>query len=134
MGKKGKKGKKKAAKENKPDKDKKPSRPTRCGPDFKWSTKTKLVDATLNNDVYRVKRLLVRGAEPNEALHRAIGRGKLGVVDQLLAAGADVHTEILPGDYYTPPIEMPEAAAGEKGEGGGKGKKGGGKKGKKKKK
>jgi len=71
----------------KDDKKKGPTKPTRCPPDFKWAAQPQLVEAAVSNDLYRVKRLLSRGADPNEALHRAIGRGKLGIVDQLLAAG-----------------------------------------------
>ena len=37
------------------------------------------------------------GEDINEALHIAIGRGKLRIVNQLIEAGADLHTEIKPG-------------------------------------
>lgn len=98
-------------------------------------------------DVLRCKKLVARGEDINEALHFAIGRGRLEIVAvfiqvrnsefasqpsnfgltlSLSQAGADLHTAIKTGDYYDP-------APGEGGEGGGGGKKGSKKKGSKKK-
>eukprot|EP01147_Barroeca_monosierra_P011332 gene11332-3366_t len=85
------------------EKEKKASRPTRCGPGFEWKPQPKLVDAAEKNDVDRLQRLLVRGEDPNEALHFAIGRGRLSAVNLLLQAGASVHTEIKDDDYWVPP-------------------------------
>ncbi|EGD83354.1 hypothetical protein PTSG_03962 [Salpingoeca rosetta] len=120
--------KKKKPASAKEKKDAKPSRPTRCGPDFEWQAQPKLVTAAEKNDLDRVERLLVRGEDPNEALHFAIGRGRLQVAEMLLKAGASVHTEIKDGDYWLPPPAPPKE---EKSKSSKKGKKG--KKGKKKK-
>lgn len=92
----------------KPSKDKKPSRPTRCPPGFEWSSRSPLIEATDMNDVYSVKRLLSRGADPNEALHHAIGRGKFEITQILLEAGANVHTDVGQGDYWVPPPAPPK--------------------------
>lgn len=90
-------------------KDKKPSRPTRCGPDFEWKAQPKLVVAAEKNDIDRVERLLVRGEDPNEALHYAVGRGRLHVTEMLLKAGASLHTDIKDGDYWvSPPVPPSE--------------------------
>eukprot|EP00049_Salpingoeca_infusionum_P001847 m.51508 g.51508 ORF g.51508 m.51508 type:complete len:128 (-) comp11239_c4_seq1:326-709(-) len=124
--------KKKASKAKSASKEKKkaPARPTRCGPDFRWQPMSPLITATVQNDTDRVARLLNRGADPNTALHRAIGRGKFTVASLLLDAGATVHTDIQPGDYYVPPLELPKpqksaskSAKGKKGKGKGKKKK-----------
>ena len=40
--------KKKGGKGGKDDKDKKPARKTRCGPEFKWDKKPKMVEAARN--------------------------------------------------------------------------------------
>eukprot|EP00055_Hartaetosiga_balthica_P005836 m.17713 g.17713 ORF g.17713 m.17713 type:complete len:127 (-) comp4824_c0_seq1:326-706(-) len=97
--------------------DKKKARPTRCGPEFQWEPITPLVDAINKNNIEQVERLLLRGADPNEGLHHAIGRGKVQVAELLLRAGANVHTSIQPSDYYVPPLEDPstkKAASGDK--------------------
>eukprot|EP00038_Savillea_parva_P025668 m.48883 g.48883 ORF g.48883 m.48883 type:complete len:133 (+) comp7049_c0_seq2:56-454(+) len=109
------------------DKDKpkkKKHGPTRCGPDFKWQKRSLLVDAVEQNDVLRCKKLVARGEDVNEALHYAIGRGRLEIVTVFIQAGADLHTAIKLGDYYQP-------APGEGGDSGGGGKKKSKKKGKK---
>lgn len=84
-GKKGAKGK---------DDKKAPPRKTRCGPDFKWQAQPKLVEAVNANNVNRAKKLMANGEDANEALHHAIGRGKISIVKAMLEAGADIHTEI----------------------------------------
>lgn len=48
----------------------------------------------MNNDVVRCRKLIERGEEMNEALHYAVGRGRLEIVNMLIEAGADLHTEI----------------------------------------
>lgn len=98
-----KKSAKKSAAKDKP----KLTRPTRCPPGFEWQERPSLIEATDKNDVYSVKRLIARGADPNEALHHAIGRGKFEITQVLLEAGADIHTEIRTGDYWIPPIAPP---------------------------
>eukprot|EP00038_Savillea_parva_P025667 m.48881 g.48881 ORF g.48881 m.48881 type:complete len:105 (+) comp7049_c0_seq1:86-400(+) len=75
-------------------------------------------------DVLRCKKLVARGEDVNEALHYAIGRGRLEIVTVFIQAGADLHTAIKLGDYYQP-------APGEGGDSGGGGKKKSKKKGKK---
>ena len=101
--KKSKKGAKATKKGGKDGKDKKPSRPTRCGPDFHWQDRPRIVEAAAVDDARKVRKLLVKGADPNEALHFAVGRGKLSVVKALIEGGADLHTEIKEGDYWVPP-------------------------------
>merc|ERR1719272_924326 len=125
--KKSKKGGKKSAKGDK-DKPKKKKGPTRCGPDFKWEPKSLLIEAAMANDVIRCKKLIARGENVEEALHYAVGRGRVEVVSLFIEAGADLHTAVKDGDYYLPP--PPEPGTEKKGKKG----KGGKKSGKKKKK
>eukprot|EP00729_Bicosta_minor_P013151 gene13151-26896_t len=84
----------------------------------------------MNNDVVRCRKLIERGEEMNEALHYAVGRGRLEIVNMLIEAGADLHTEIRDGDYWIPPPPDPSAANKKSGKGK-KGKKSGKKKKKK---
>jgi len=67
------------------------------------------VEAVINNDLDRCRKLIERGEEVNEALHVAIGRGRLSIVDLLISAGADLHTEIQTGDYWNAPPADPSA-------------------------
>jgi len=117
MGKK-KSGKKKSGGKGEKDKPKKKKGPTRCGPDFKWEKRSLLVEAAEQNDVLRCKKLVARGEDINEALHYAIGRGRLEIVAVFIQAGADLHTAIKTGDYFDP---SPDNTSGE---GGKKSKKG----------
>ncbi len=55
----------------------------------------------------RCRKLIARGENVNEALHYAIGRGRLEVVNLMLASGADLYTEVKPGDYWVPPPRPP---------------------------
>mmetsp|Transcript_33089 Transcript_33089/g.86527 ORF Transcript_33089/g.86527 Transcript_33089/m.86527 type:complete len:132 (+) Transcript_33089:95-490(+) len=130
MGKK-KGSKKKSGKKGDKGTPKKKKGPTRCGPDFKWERRSLLVEAIDQNDVLRCKKLVARGEDINEALHYAIGRGRLEIVSVFMQAGADLHTAVKTGDYFQP-------APGETIGGGGGGKKSkkksGKKSGKKKKK
>lgn len=103
--------KKKTAPAQKDAKNKSPARPTRCGPDFLWVTRPPLVEAAALNDVAKVHRLVAAGEDPNAALHFAVGRGKMRVVDVLVAAGADPHTQIQTGDYYVLVPPDPNAPA-----------------------
>ena len=131
-------GKKTAA--GKDDKKKKaPSRPTRCGPDFEWAARPRLVEAAAAGDVDRCRKLLAAGDDPNTgargphllaasrgglltqsatataaaaglswtALHFAVGRGKLEVVELLMTAGADPHTAVHGGEYFVAKPEDP---------------------------
>eukprot|EP00045_Choanoeca_perplexa_P020363 m.4214 g.4214 ORF g.4214 m.4214 type:complete len:122 (+) comp6761_c0_seq1:142-507(+) len=105
-------------------KDKKPARSTRCPPSFEWRPRSALVEATDKNDLDRVKRLLSKGADANEALHHAIGRGKLLIAEELLKHGADIHAPVNDGDYWIPPPVVPKAEKpAKKSKGKGKGKK-----------
>eukprot|EP00039_Didymoeca_costata_P001014 m.48841 g.48841 ORF g.48841 m.48841 type:complete len:127 (-) comp10588_c0_seq1:200-580(-) len=110
-------GKKKSGKKKgsgkKDDKKKKKARPTRCPADFKWQKQPLLIDAVASNDKPRCRKLIERGEDVNEALHYAIGRGRLDIVNLLIEAGADLHTEIKEKDYWTPPNE-PEASSKKK--------------------
>lgn len=38
----------------------------------------------MNNDVVRCRKLIERGEEMNEALHYAVGRGRLEIVNMLI--------------------------------------------------
>lgn len=91
----------------KSDKEKKPTRPTRCDESFRWTPRPPLVEAAATNNTARlvaaqvpvkclllllsppppppahsIKTLLARGEKPEDALHYAIGRGKLEVREQ----------------------------------------------------
>eukprot|EP00730_Choanoeca_flexa_P015300 TRINITY_DN6995_c0_g1_i2.p1 TRINITY_DN6995_c0_g1~~TRINITY_DN6995_c0_g1_i2.p1 ORF type:complete len:122 (+),score=21.28 TRINITY_DN6995_c0_g1_i2:186-551(+) len=116
-----KKGAKKGSKSA--NKDKKPTRPTRCPPGFEWQPRDPLIEATDKNDIDRVKRLLSRGADANQALHHAIGRGKLLIAEELLKHGANIHTPVSDGDYWVPPPVIPKAEKSTKKKGKGKKKK-----------
>eukprot|EP00041_Stephanoeca_diplocostata_P029029 m.847013 g.847013 ORF g.847013 m.847013 type:complete len:138 (+) comp23479_c0_seq2:350-763(+) len=125
----GKKGSKGKGSKKKDGEKKKKKGPTRCPPDFSWEQRPLLVEAAYQNDVTRCKKLLARGEDPNEAFHYAIGRGRLDVVNVFIQAGADLHTAIKEGDYYTPPADATSSTKKSKGSG-----KKGSKKGSKKKK
>eukprot|EP00050_Salpingoeca_kvevrii_P011636 m.16912 g.16912 ORF g.16912 m.16912 type:complete len:120 (+) comp3549_c0_seq1:104-463(+) len=101
----------KQAKAAKPKAEEKkgPPRPTRCGPDFKWQERSKLIEAIDQNDVEKCRRLIAKGEDVDDALHHAIGRGKLQIVNLFLEAGANVHAEVKEGDYYVPPPPPPPA-------------------------
>ena len=43
-----------------------------------------LVEAAMSNDVVRCQKLIDRGEEMNEALHYAVGRGRLEIVNLLI--------------------------------------------------
>eukprot|EP00040_Diaphanoeca_grandis_P009218 m.48043 g.48043 ORF g.48043 m.48043 type:complete len:132 (-) comp20649_c0_seq1:734-1129(-) len=131
MPKKSKKGSKKSAKGSKGAKDDAPKKkkgPTRCGPDFTWEKRPLLVEAAMAGDVVRCKKLIARGENVEDALHYAVGRGRLDVVNVFVESGANLHVAAKDGDYWNPP---PPPAKAEKKSGKGKKKSG---KGKKKKK
>jgi hypothetical protein len=54
-----------------------------------------LVEAAMANDVVRCRKLIERGEEMNEALHYAVGRGRLEIVNLLIESGIVLEFVIL---------------------------------------